>query len=74
MSRGPEIVGSVWGNRFDPVEGKALGEPFQVTYLDSPSRRIDPDMTRMEIGVSEDQLVLQLMEVTGNICVSQNIP
>jgi WD40 repeat protein len=60
---------NVWGRRFDPAEGRALGTPFQVTELDSPSLRIDPHMTRMEIGVSADRLALQLMEVSGNIWV-----
>jgi Tol biopolymer transport system component len=60
---------NVWGIRFDPAEGKALGEPFQVTYFNSPSLRVDPDMVRMEIGLSNNLLALQLMEVTGNIWV-----
>jgi Tol biopolymer transport system component len=65
---------NIWGIRFDPVEGRALGEPYQVTQLDSPNRQIDPDMVRTEIGVSSDQLALQTMEVTGNIWVLHDVP
>jgi Tol biopolymer transport system component len=64
---------NVWGIGFDSVEGRTVGEPNQVTYLDSPSHQIDPDLTRMEIGVSDNLLALQLMEVTGNIWVLQEV-
>src|SRR5262249_360414 len=36
---------NVWGLRFDPMKGQALGEPFRVTQFESPNKLISPSST-----------------------------
>jgi Tol biopolymer transport system component len=64
---------NVWGIRFDPQQGKPVGEPFRVTSFDSPGRLVWPDLGRAEITLSADRLVLPITEVTGSIWVLDGV-
>jgi hypothetical protein len=64
---------NVWGIKFDPVEGKPVGEPFRVTAFDSPGQIILEDVRIMELALAADRLVLPMMEVSGNIWVLENV-
>ena len=64
---------NVWGRRFDPVRGKPVGQPFQVTAVASPNRMMPLDLLSADISVSEDRLVLPITEVTGNLWMLENV-
>jgi Tol biopolymer transport system component/DNA-binding winged helix-turn-helix (wHTH) protein len=64
---------NVWAIHFNLETGKAVGKPFQVTSLDSPSRMIPPDMAHVEISVSRKSLVTTLEQVSGGVWVLDNV-
>lgn len=64
---------NVWGVRFDSDQGGPIGEPFQVTRFESPGQMLSPRTSRLEISLSEDRLVLPIMEVSGNIWMLENV-
>jgi Tol biopolymer transport system component len=64
---------NVWGIRFDPEQGKPVGEPFRVTWFDSPNKLVLADLGAAEISLSADRLVLPIVEVTGNIWVLDGV-
>ena len=64
---------NVWGIRFDPVEGKPIGEPFQVTTFESPGQMVYPYVSRLDASLCEDRLVLPITEVSGNIWMLDNV-
>ncbi len=59
--------------RFDPVDGKATSEPFQVTSFENPGKMISPLMADMQISLSKDRLVVPIKEVTGSIRMLENV-
>jgi Tol biopolymer transport system component len=64
---------NVWGRRFDPLKGKPVGEPFQVTSFESPGRMILPLVANMEMALSARRLILPIREISGNIWVLENV-
>jgi Tol biopolymer transport system component len=64
---------NLWGRRFDPTRGQAVGEPFQVTAFESPDRMISSDMETVNISLVGDRLALPLTEITGNIWMLDNV-
>lgn len=64
---------NVWGIRFDPGQGKPVGEPFRVTSFESPVRRIWSALEHMEIALSRDRLVVPIEEATGSIWVLDEV-
>jgi Tol biopolymer transport system component len=56
----------VWGLRFDPDAGRAVGEPFRVTRYESPGRVLD-SAAGSELGVSRSHLVVPIRETKGSI-------
>ncbi len=62
---------NVWGRGFDRDQGAPLGEPFQVTAFRSPSRMVH--QSRHSISLSNDRLVLPIMEITGNLWMLENV-
>jgi Tol biopolymer transport system component len=64
---------NVWAIHFNPETGKAVGKPFQVTSLDSPSRMIPREVGDVEISVSRKSLVTTLEQVSGGIWVLDNV-
>jgi Tol biopolymer transport system component len=70
-SRG--TIFNVWAIHFNPETGKAVGKPFQVTSLNSPSRMIPLDIANVEISVSQKSLVTTLEQVSGGVWVLDNV-
>jgi len=64
---------NVWGVRFDPLNGKAEGEPFRITNFQSQSQMVSPVIAVSEIGVSAHRMILPIMEVSGSIWVLENV-
>jgi Tol biopolymer transport system component len=64
---------NVWAIRFDPVQGKALGDPFPVTALDSPNEMVPKFIPTVAISLTQDRLVLTVAQDSGNIWVLDNI-
>jgi dipeptidyl aminopeptidase/acylaminoacyl peptidase len=64
---------NVWGIRFDPTQGKPVGEPFRVTSFENPGRMIPNCTVFTELGIAANRLVLPLMEVSGSIWILENV-
>ena len=64
---------NVWGIRFDPVQGRAVGEPFRVTNFESPGRMISTQIAQMEMAISKNKLALPITTVSGNIWMLGNV-
>jgi len=64
---------NVWGVRFDPLSGKAEGEPFRITDFQSPSQMVSPVIANSDIDVSAHRLLLTILEVSGSIWVLENV-
>ena len=62
---------NLWGIRFDPDDGKPVGEPFLVKTFESPGRYPSPG--GMELALGEQRFVLPLMQLSGNIWVLENV-
>jgi Tol biopolymer transport system component/DNA-binding winged helix-turn-helix (wHTH) protein len=67
---------NLWGRRFDPVAGRALGEPFQVSNLRS-SPQVMPllpgTISRAQIGVTRDRVILPVAQTSGAIWVLEDV-
>jgi Tol biopolymer transport system component len=64
---------NVWGIKFDPASGRAVGEPFRVSDIGSPSMLISSRLSFMEMALSETRLALPITEVSGNIWIMENL-
>jgi len=63
----------VWGIRFDPIRGKALGDPFPVTALDSPDQMVPKFVPTVALSLTQNRLVLTVAQDSGSIWVLDNI-
>jgi tricorn protease-like protein len=66
------ILLNLWAVRFDPSVGKPVGRPFVVAKFDSPSFKIDPEISFTEMDVSRKFVFLTMRAVTGNIWMLDN--
>jgi len=64
---------NVWGIRFDPAAGEAVGEAFRVTAFESPGQMILPNVRILELALAADRLVLPIMEVSGGIWILEDV-
>ncbi|HEY0099681.1 MAG TPA: protein kinase [Pyrinomonadaceae bacterium] len=64
---------NVYGIRFDPEQGRTVGEPFRVTNLGSPARMVAASLSYLEISLNRDFLVLPITETNGNIWVLEDL-
>jgi Tol biopolymer transport system component len=65
---------NVWGIRFDPSEGKPLGEPFRVTTFASPRLTIPQQLIEgLGISLNQNKLVLTMQDLAGSIWVLDNV-
>jgi hypothetical protein len=60
---------NVFGIRFDSSKGKSVGSPFQVTGFDNPSAMIPREIMGVELGVSQDRLLITVEQLSGSIWV-----
>jgi Tol biopolymer transport system component/DNA-binding winged helix-turn-helix (wHTH) protein len=64
---------NVWGIHFDPVNGRAEGEPFQVTAFDNPRLMVAEVMSNVGLTLTQDQLIVTVSQVSGSIWVLNNV-
>jgi Tol biopolymer transport system component/DNA-binding winged helix-turn-helix (wHTH) protein len=67
ISQKPGGYYNVWALPMDSIGGKPNGTPFQVTHFDSPALMIDPNMSKSEIDVTRDYLVLTMVSASGSV-------
>jgi len=60
---------NVWGTRFDPVAGKALGEPFRITSFENPGQIISTRISSLEMSFDQSRLFLPITQIAGSIWV-----
>jgi Tol biopolymer transport system component len=63
----------VWGIRFNPVEGRALGGPFRVTSFDSPGLSVSEPISLAGLSVTHHRLAVTLTEASGSIWILDNV-
>ncbi len=64
---------NIWRIRFDPVVGKTVGEPFQVSSFESPRLMIPRWIPPVGLSLTQDKLVLTMAEESGSIWVLDNV-
>jgi hypothetical protein len=64
---------NVWGQRFDPHAGRAVGEPFQVSFFDSSDRMVRRDVSNLQIAITDDRLILPVTHTSGAVWVLENV-
>jgi Tol biopolymer transport system component/DNA-binding winged helix-turn-helix (wHTH) protein len=64
---------NVWGVRFDPAEGRPVGEPFQVTNFDNPCLRVPEEISPVELSLTQNRLTLTMAEISGSLWMLDNV-
>jgi Tol biopolymer transport system component/DNA-binding winged helix-turn-helix (wHTH) protein len=64
---------NVWGIQFDPAAGKTVGAPFQVSKFESPRLMIPRWIPPVGLSLTQDKLVLTMVEESGSIWVLDNV-
>jgi len=64
---------NVWGIRFDPIRGQAVGSPFAVTSFKRPNLMIPRDFQSVELSVSQDHLVISMAQNSGSVWVLDHV-
>ena len=60
ISRGADGYFNLWGVPIDLARGAQGGMPFQITHFNSPSLRLDPNMSGADIDVASGTLALPM--------------
>ena len=63
----------MWGIHFNSVNGRAEGDPFQVTAFDNPRLMVAEMMPTVGLTLTEDQLIVTVSQVSGSIWVLSNV-
>ena len=64
---------NLWSRRFDLVTGQPVGEPFQVTSFNLPSRAIPLRLRQLGISVAGDRLIVPVSEVASRIWILDDL-
>jgi len=64
---------NVWGVRFDPANGKVVGEPFRVTSFENPSLALLTTIRQLRISFDSAHLYLPLTEVSGSVWILSDV-
>ena len=64
---------NVWGIHFDPVNGKPMGQAFQVSKFDGPGLAVPQDIPRVALSITEEKMALTLADSSGGIWVLDNV-
>jgi hypothetical protein len=64
---------NLWGLRFDPDRGAAVGAPFVLTTFNSPDLVIPTALPDLELGISARRALLTLATIKGNIWMLENV-
>jgi hypothetical protein len=62
----------VWGRRFDPQNGSAVGNVFRITNFESPRRRVATPMLTTDLSISEGGMILPIVESSGSIWILES--
>lgn len=66
-------VANVWGRRFDPATGEAVGDAFAVTTFGSAHFQLSPQTVQMDIAVTATDLLLPMTESHSDIWMLDHI-
>jgi hypothetical protein len=58
---------NLWGQRFDKVSGRTVGDPFRVTSFQGVQQALPSDLGKVEIAISASRLFLPITETTAAI-------
>ena len=64
---------NLWGRRFDPSVGTAVGAPFRVTSFRGTGPTVAGELARVEIAITSDRLFLPMTESAGTIWMVEGI-
>lgn len=65
---------NIWGLRFDPTKGKAVGDPFRISRFDTPDLMVPPAFIgRFDLSIARNKLVLNLSQRAGNIWILEDV-
>jgi Tol biopolymer transport system component len=64
---------NVWGLRFDPAQGKVVGDVFQVTAFENPTLMIPQHIAAVNFSLAQGKLVLTMSQTSGSIWVLDNV-
>ena len=64
---------NTWGIRFDPVNGKPVGEAFRVTAWEGPGQMISPQIGEITMALTTNRLFVPITEASGNVWVLENV-
>ena len=64
---------NLWGRRFDPELGTAIGAPFRVTSFHGTGPAVARDLGRVEIAISSKRLFLPITESAGTIWMLEGL-
>jgi len=64
---------NIWGIRFDPSEGKPVGQPFQISKFDSPRLMILRAIPFVGLSFNQNKLVVTMAEQSGSIWLLDNV-
>jgi Tol biopolymer transport system component/DNA-binding winged helix-turn-helix (wHTH) protein len=67
LSRKPAGSFNVWAVPMDPVHGRPVGEPRQITHFDGTGVTIHPDTGNSEMDIAGRSLAVTTRDVTGSI-------
>jgi Tol biopolymer transport system component/DNA-binding winged helix-turn-helix (wHTH) protein len=64
---------NLWGRRFEPGAGKALGEAFQVSRFDSSLQMVPSNVSNLQIAITRQRLILPVTQTSGAVWVLDNV-
>jgi hypothetical protein len=74
LSRHRSSFFNLWGNRFDPERGTAVGEAFMITHFDNPGFTIWSDMAAgSALDIAAGRVLFTMATVTGSIWMLDNV-
>ena len=64
---------NLWGRRFDPSAGTAVGAPFRVTSFSGTGPTVARELARVEIAITSNRLFLPMTESAGTIWMVEGV-
>jgi Tol biopolymer transport system component/DNA-binding winged helix-turn-helix (wHTH) protein len=58
---------NVWGNHFDPVNGRVIGAPFQLTNFDDPALMVPPYIPDVGLSIAQGRIAVTVSQSSGSI-------
>jgi Tol biopolymer transport system component len=62
---------NIWGNRFDPANGRVVGNPFQVTEFDNPALMVPIYIPDVGMSIAQGRLAVTVSQSSGSIWAEQ---